>query len=136
MLGIGHHVCGHALAVYGLGFVLAEVHAADQFPRHHEVNAFRHDVPAQRARAGQLREQLGRAHIGEQAHGAADAQQALFRPLVPGHAVPLGAAHRAQQHAVRLKAGVDGRLGQGRAVVVDGHAADINKIIGEMVAVF
>ena len=87
-----------------------------------------HDVPAQRTRAGQLREQLSRAHIGEQAHGAADAQQALFRPLIPGHAVPLGAAHRAQQHAVRLKAGVDGRLGQGRAVVVDGHAADINKI--------
>ena len=34
------------------------------------------------------------------ARGGAQPQQAFFRPLLSGQALPLGAAHRAQQHCV------------------------------------
>ena len=49
VLGVGHNVGGNQFAVDFFCFVLPEIHAANQFAHHYEINAFLHDFSAQRA---------------------------------------------------------------------------------------
>ena len=106
-----------------MGLVIAEVHAADQLPHDDKVNALCHDLGLQRACRGQLRPDLRGTVVGVQPHAGAQPQQTLFRPLLSGQALPLGAAYRAQQHTVGSKALIQLVLGQRVAVLVNGLAA-------------
>lgn len=115
--------------------MLAEIHAADQLPHDDEVNALCHDLRLQGAGRGQLGPDLGGAVVGVQAHARAQTQQTLFRALLTGQALPLGAAHGTQQDAVRSKALVQLMLGQRVAVLVNGFAAHGGIGIVEGVAV-
>ena len=136
VLRVGHGVDGLLFAVLeGVGLVLAEVHAADQLPHNDEVNALCHDLRLQGAGRGQLGPDLGGAVVGVQAHTRAQAQQTLFRALLTGQTLPLGAAHGTQQDAVRSKALVQLMLGQRVAVLVNGFAAHGGIGIVEGVAV-
>ena len=124
VLRIGHGVHRLLFAVFQrVGLVIAEVHAADQLPHDDKVNALCHDLGLQGAGRCQLRPDLCGAVVGVQPHPSAQPQQAFFRPLLPGQALPLGAAYRAQQHAVGSKALVQLVLGQRVAVLVNGLAA-------------
>ena len=136
VLGVGHGVDGLLLAVFQrVSLVIAEVHAADELTHDDEVDALRHDLRLQGAGRGQLGPDLGRAVVGVQAHAGAQAQQALFRALLPGQALPFGAAHGTQQHAVGGQALVQLVLGQGVAVFVDGFTAHGGVGVVEGVAV-
>jgi hypothetical protein len=120
-LSIDHGVEARAQAVarfYAARF--AEVDVAGKLAHHHQVQAFGGDVGAEQAGPGQLGQQQGRAQVGEQAQGLADAQQAFFRPFFRRKSVPLGAAHGGQEHGVSLFAGADCGFGQGLACGVNG----------------
>ena len=136
MLGVGHDIGGLLLTVYLSGGVLAEIHAPDELPDHHEVNALGRDIRAQGAGRGQVREHPGGPDVGVQPHGAPELQQAPLRPLVGGLVIPLGAAHGAQQHAVGLHASLQAGVRQGHAEGVDGIAAHGGVLIGKGVAEF
>ena len=136
VLGIGHGVHGDLLAVFLVGPVLPEVDAADQLAHHNKVNAFFHDGGLQGRGVRQLGPDFGRAVVGVKPHAGPEPQEALFRPLVTGQALPLGAADGSQQHAVALQALVQFRLGQGVPVGVDGLAAHQDFRIGKGVAEF
>ena len=69
-----------------------------------------------------------------QAHTGAQAQQAFFRALVTGHALPLGAADGAKQNGIRGQALVQLALGQGIAKLVNGFAAHVSAGVGKGVA--
>ena len=136
MLCIGHGIHGLLFAVFQrVGLVIAEVHAADQFPHDDKINALCHDLGLQGAGRCQLRPDLRRAVVGVQSHPGAQPQQTFFRPLLPGQTLPLGATHRAQQHAVGGKALIQLVLGQRVAVFINGFAAHGGSGIVEGVAV-
>ena len=136
MLRVGHGIHSLLLAVFQrVSLVLAEVDAADELTHDDEVDALGHDLGLEGAGRGQLGPDLGRAVVGVQAHAGAQAQQALFRALLPGQALPFGAAHGTQQHAVGGQALVQLVLGQGVAVFVDGLAAHCGVGVVEGVAV-
>ncbi len=116
--------------------MLPEVDAADQLAHHNKVNAFFHDGGLQGRGVRQLGPDFGRAVVGVKPHAGPEPQEALFRPLVTGQALPLGAADGPQQHAVALQALVQFRLGQGIPVGVDGLAAHQDFRIGKGVAKF
>ena len=105
MLGIGHDIGGLLLAVRLFRAVLAEVHAADELAHDDEVDAAFRDVSAQRAGGGELGEHLGGAHICVEAHALAQLEQTALGTVGGGLIVPLRAADRTEQHAVRVAAG-------------------------------
>ncbi len=96
---------------------LAEVHAAGQLAHDHDVEAVHH-LPLQRGGVRQRRIADGGTQVGVKAHVLAQAQQARLGPRIVGHAVPLGAANRAQQHRV-------GRLRARHVLVGDRDAVEI-----------
>src|SRR5699024_5346266 len=136
VLRVGHGVHGDLLAVFLIGLVLAEVNAADEFPHHDKVDPLFHDLGFQRAGRRQLGPDFSRAAVGVEAHARAQAQQALLGALVAGQALPLGAAHRPQQHAVGSFALFQFRGGQRVAELVDGFPAHAGAGVSEGVAVF
>ncbi|MCY1357379.1 hypothetical protein D9M69_438690 [compost metagenome] len=71
-----------------------------------------------------MRIEDGRAQVGEQAQLRTDLQQAALRADVALDLVPLRPAHGAQQHGIGLACALQGLVGQGHAVLVDGGAAD------------
>ena len=105
VLGVGHDVCGFLLAVRLFRAVLAEVHAADELAHDDEVDAAFRDVGAQRAGGGELGEHLRRAHVRVEAHALAQLEQTALGTVGGGLIVPLRAADRTEQHAVRVAAG-------------------------------
>ena len=134
VLRVGHAVNRNFFAVLLNGFVLAKIHAANQLTHHNKVDAFVHDLFLQRGSIRQLGPDPGRAVVGVQAHPGAQAQQAFFRALVTGHALPLGAANGAKQNGIRGQALVQLALGQGIAKLVNGFAAHVSAGVGKGVA--
>ena len=105
VLGVGHDVGGLLLAVRLFRAVLAEVHAADELAHDDEVDAAFRDVSAQRAGGGELGEHLGGAHVRVETHALAQLEQTALGTVGGGLVVPLRAADRTEQHAVRVAAG-------------------------------
>ena len=124
--GVGQLVDGDLLAVLFDGLMLAEVDAADELSDDDEVDALGNDLRPEGRSVGQLGPDLGGAVVGVNAHARSQAEQTLFRTLGAGNVVPLGAAHRAQQHGVGSGALVELMLGEGVTVLVDGAAAHID----------
>ena len=85
--------------------MLAEVHAADELAHDDEVDAAFRDVGAQRAGGGELGEHLGGAHVRIETHALAQLEQTALGTVGGGLIVPLRAADRTEQHAVRVAAG-------------------------------
>ena len=82
-------------------------------------------LAAQRAGVDQRRERLDRAQVGVEAEALAKAEQALLGARRVGiGAVPLRAADGAEQDGVGAAAGVEDLVGERRAELVDGGAAD------------
>ena len=134
MLRVGHDVGGLLLAVRLFRAVLAEVHAADEFAHDDEVDAVCRDVSAQRAGGGELGEHLRRAHVRVEAHALAQLEQTALGTVGGGLIVPLRAADRTEQHAVRAAAGLKARIRQRHAEFVNGVAAHRRVDVGEGVA--
>ena len=133
--GVAKLVHGHRLPVFGDGFVLAEVNAADQLSYNDKVNALFHNLGLQRRGRGQLRPDFRGAVVAVNAHTGAQAQKPFFRAQIPRNVVPLGAAHRAQENAVGSKALFQHFPGQRVAKPVDGAAAHVHIRVGKAVAV-
>ena len=136
MLGVGHDVRGLLLAVRFLCAVLAEVHAADQLPHHHKVDAAGRDIRPEGAGVGQLGEHPGGTDICIQPHSAPQLEKSPFGTVCGGLVIPLGATHRAQQNAVGLQTGFQTGIRQRDAEGVNGVAAHGGVHIGEGVAEF
>ena len=83
-----------------------------------------HQLRLERGAVDQGVEHLGRAQIGEQLHLLAQAQKAALGLRLERQRVVLRAADRAEQHRVRLERLGHDLVGQGRAVVIVGGAAD------------
>ena len=98
--GVAKLVDCHGFTVFGDGFVLAEVDAADQFSYNNKVNALVHDLLLERGGGSQLGPDFGGAVVAVDPHAGAEPQQTLFGPHGAGDAVPFGAAYRAQKNAV------------------------------------
>ena len=114
--------------------MLAEVHAADELAHDDEVDAAFRDVGAQRAGGGELGEHLGGAHICVETHALAQLEKATLGTVGGGLVVPLRAADRAEQHAVRAAAGLKAQIRQRHAEFIDGVAAHRRVDVGEGVA--
>src|SRR3990172_3647205 len=83
--------------------------------------------PRPRTRRGggrQRGEDRGGAQVREQAELLADAQQAPLGPAVHGQAIPLRAAHGAEQHPLPLARPVQDRVRERHAAAIDGGAPD------------
>ena len=104
MLGIGHDIGGFLLAVHLFRAVLAEVHAADELAHNDKVDAVCRDVGAQWAGGGELGEHLRGADIRVEPHALAQLEQTALGTVGGGLIVPLRAADRTEQHAVRVAA--------------------------------
>ena len=124
-----------AVAHFGPGG-LAEIDAARQFAHDDEIKALGGDVGTQQARAGKFGEQGRGTQVGEQAEGLTDAEQATFGTDGGIDGVPLGAAHRAEEHRIGGFAGLHGGVGQRHAHGVDGGAAEQGFRHGERMTEF
>ena len=116
--------------------MLAEVHAADELPDHHEVDALRRDVRPEGAGGGKVGEHPGGPDIRIQAHGGAELQKSPLGAVGGGLGVPLWPPHRPQQHAVGAQAGFQAGIRQGHAEGVNGAAAHGGLLIGEGMSEF
>ena len=70
-----------------------------------------------------------RAQVGKQFKLAAQPEQCFFRSVVAAEVVPLGAAHRAEQHGIGLFASLHGVLGKRTAASVNRDTA--GRLFGE-----
>ena len=118
-----------------VGLVIAEVHAADQFPHDDKINALCHDLGLQGLAGASCGQIFAGRLLAYSPIPARSRSRPFFRPLFPGQTLPFGAAHRAQQHAVGGKALIQLVLGQRVAVFINGFAAHGGSGIVEGVAV-
>ena len=88
-----------AVAEVGDGLGFAEVDAARQFTDDQDVEPFHH-LALERGGIGQRRIADGRTQVGEEAEILAQPQQARLGAHIVRHLVPLGPAHRAEEHGV------------------------------------
>ena len=114
--------------------MLAEVNAADELPDDEKINAPLYNLRLQGRGGGQLRPDFCRTVVAVDPHAGTQPEKSLFGPLGAGHAVPLGAAYRAQKDGIGGQAFIQHFLGQGVAVAVDGIAAHGNLGIGKCMA--
>ena len=131
----------HAVAhlVHGRVSVLAaeaaaEIHVPGELAHHQHVQAVLYQFAFQRGGRLERGEQPGRAQVGVQPQGRADAQESGLGPLFYREIFPFGPAHRAQEHRVGPQAIVHRLLGQGLAGFVDGRAPDQTGLDAEFVA--
>ena len=102
---------------------LAEVEVAEQLAHDDQVGPA-DDLGPQGGRVEQGVARLDRAQIGVDAERFAQAEEALFGPLVGREHVPLGAAHRAEEHRVGAHASLAGLVREsGRRVESMARAA-------------
>ena len=132
--GVAQLVNGNGLPVFGDGFVLAEVDAADELPDNEKVDAPLYNLRLQGRGGGQLRPDFRRAVVAVDPHADTQPEKPLFGPLGAGNAVPLGAANRTQKDGIGGQAFIQHFLGQRVAVAVDGIAAHGNLGIGKFMA--
>ncbi len=123
-LDLGQGVGARVEGAVPLATPLAEVDAAGQLAHHQQVGPLDALAP-QRARVVERRPGAHGPQVGVEAEPRAQPEQALLRARLGGvGCVPAGPAHRAQQHGVRTRAGLEHLVGEGGAVGVDGGAAD------------
>ena len=116
------------MAIPALG--LAKVDARGELPHHQDIKAIAHNIGTERTGRSQRPKDLGRAEVAEQIKMLAQRQQRrTLRLLIGRQAFPLGAAHRTKQDRIRACANVQGLLGQGLAMVVNGNAAHVSTAI-------
>ena len=113
---------------------LAEVDAAGQLADDQEIGAG-DDLRLERGGVRQHGVQLRGAQVGVQAQLLAQAQQRALRAHVVGQAVPLGAAHGAEENRVARLRELERLLGKRPAGLVDGGAARVGRAELEGVAV-
>ena len=132
--GVDAGVIGRVPAV--LPSLLAEIHAAGEFPDAEEIGPV-HEFGLQRGLVHEGLEGLHRTEVGVEPQLLADGQQSLLRPhFRRGVVVVFRVAHGAEQHGVARHA--EGmRLGRiGIPAAVDGACADITIGIRGLVAEF
>ena len=118
-------VDGAAFAVGNRGDAarFAEIDAAREFAHDHDVEAG-DDFGLERRRGFQRVEADRGAQVCEQAEVFAQAEQGRLGAFGVGNARPSRAAHRAEEHGVRVHRLLHRGFGDGRAVLVVGRAAD------------
>ncbi len=136
MLAVGHDIRCLLLAAGFRRGMLTEVHAADQLPYYHKVNASGRDISPQRTGGRQVVEHPGGTDVGVQPHGGPQLQKPPLRTVRGGLAVPLRTAYRAKKHAVRPKARGKAFVRQGDSVDINGIPAHGGLLVGKAVAEF
>ena len=122
---------GSRLTAHFFSAALAEVDAAGQLAHNHNVHIVADNVVFNRRSALERSENHGRTQVGKQAQCAANAQKTCLGTVVAGLVVPLGTAHRAEQHAVGSLALCHGFFGKRHAGCVDCTAAEQRLVIGD-----
>ena len=102
---------------------LAKVDAAGELAQDHDVEPG-HQFMLERRGLRQRLEAERRAQVGEQIHVLAQAQKSALGLHLEGQVVPFGAADGAEQHRVGRHRLLHGLVGDRRALLVDGDAAD------------
>ena len=123
--GVDHGVValhGRTFAVASLG--LSEVGVSGELAHHQDVEAFAHDVGAQRAGCGQSPVHGGRAQVGVESEDATQRKQrTAFGLQLRSQLFPLGAAYRTEEDGLGGSAGGNGAFRQRMLkLVVSGSA--------------
>ena len=129
---VNHGVIAGAQAVSHLkaaGFTKVDV--AGELTDNDEIKAVAGSFGAEQAGTRELGKEQGRAQIGEEAEGFADAEKSAFGAVFRRLGVPLGAAHCRKIYGVRGLAFGDGLFGKGAACGIDGGAADVGAVKSE-----
>ena len=134
--GIALGVISRRRAVFLVPTTLAEIDAARQLAHNEDVELVADDAVFNRRSALQRLKNFSRPQVRIQPQRAADAEQSRLRALAAGQGIPLPAADRAEQHGIRLFAGLHRLLRQRLACCIDCAASHELLVIGKAEAEF